>query len=70
MTAHECTRNNLCIDCDDTHCVFAGSEVADCPRYPTCDLLRYHEMDCYKCGWNKRYIEKMRGIYDSMDISR
>lgn len=65
----ECHRNNLCIDCDDPKCLFAGSEVADCPRWPSCDLLKYHGIDCYKCGWLKRYIEKERGNYGHVDLS-
>ena len=28
----ECTRKNFCVDCDDSHCVFAGCIEADCPN--------------------------------------
>ena len=42
VTIDECTRTNFCVDCDDSHCVFAGCIEADCPKWK-CDNPT---MDC------------------------
>lgn len=28
----ECTRTNLCINCDDERCMHKGQLIADCPK--------------------------------------
>ena len=33
---NECKRNNLCVDCDNTRCIFQGKKASDCPKWK-CD---------------------------------
>ena len=50
-----CRRQNLCVDCDDNECVFAGHIEADCPEYDC-----KHFGACDKCWFVHRYIADMR----------
>lgn len=50
-----CHRNNLCVDCDDLHCVHAGDIGADCPKW-RCDM----EYDCDDCPWIREYVKMAR----------
>lgn len=54
----ECKRNNLCVDCDNKECWLAGDIQADCPKY-RCAF----EYGCERCGFIKRYAERMRETY-------
>ena len=59
FTLSECTRNNLCVDCDDERCWFRGKWEADCPKYH-CDNAT---CDCSRCPFLKRYVKEMRAYY-------
>lgn len=59
----ECTRNNLCVDCDHPHCWLAGSIMADCPKY-RCDRPEESFEDCESCSFIKKYQKEMREYYD------
>lgn len=54
----KCTRDTLCVDCDDLDCWNAGSIEADCPKWK-CDS----DVDCECCDFMKRYQEDMRKYY-------
>ena len=55
----ECTRNNLCVDCDNTECARAGDIAQDCPKYHCDDPIG----DCSKCEFMKKYQAEMRAHY-------
>ena len=44
VTIDECTRKNFCVDCDDSHCVFAGCIEADCPKWK-CEFLKEYKRE-------------------------
>ena len=54
----ECTRQNLCVDCDSTDCLHARSLIADCPKYH-CDRPSDQIEDCESCAFLRDYQEKM-----------
>lgn len=53
----QCNRTNLCVDCDDTECMYYGQTMADCPKYG-CDNYRLY--DCKNCDFIKQYQKEMR----------
>lgn len=60
ISLSKCTRDNLCVDCDDPNCSHAGSIEADCPKF-RCD----NNHDCENCTFIKRFQKTMReGFYD------
>lgn len=61
VTISECTRQNLCVDCDNEECWFCGKPEADCPVYQ-CKYPEYFD-DCAKCPLLKRYQKEMREEY-------
>ena len=56
ITLSECTRQNLCVDCDNTKCHHAGDIGADCPKW-RCDMPEYQ---CEECPWIREYVKKVR----------
>lgn len=58
----ECTRKNLCIDCDNVRCWFQGKLISDCPKY-RCDRPIEQFEDCDTCAFIKRFVKDMRKIY-------
>lgn len=58
----ECTRRNLCVDCDNIHCAFMGKALADCPKY-NCDMGGDLFQDCDRCSFMKTYQKDMRKMY-------
>ena len=56
----ECTRNNLCVDCDDKKCSRKGDIEQDCPKY-RCDNKNRH--DCNNCQFMRQYVTDMRKKY-------
>lgn len=58
----ECTRQNLCVDCDDESCIRHGDPEQDCPKYH-CDMPEPLKHDCENCNFLKRYQEEMRKVY-------
>lgn len=58
----ECTRQNLCADCDDESCIRHGDPGQDCPKYH-CDIPEPRTLDCENCPFLKRYQEDMREFY-------
>lgn len=53
----ECTRTNLCVDCDNTECLHKGKIMSDCPKY-YCDNYKLH--DCEHCDFIKSYIKEYK----------
>ena len=49
----------LCVDCDNTECVFCGQKSADCPKWK-CDRPTECMYDCDHCGFIDHYIKEMR----------
>lgn len=64
LTLSECTRNNLCVDCDSKTCLHAGKLIADCPKYH-CDREGDFFEHCESCmflkEFQKKWCENMRG---------
>ena len=60
ISMSECTRNNLCVDCDNERCWFHGQLIADCPKY-RCDRPPELSEDCESCAFLKEYQKIMRG---------
>ena len=63
----ECTKNNMCVDCDDDSCKFKGNLRADCPKYK-CDRGGALESgigyeDCESCLFMKKWAEGQRRYY-------
>ena len=58
----ECTRQNLCVDCDNTECYHAGQLIADCPKYH-CDRNGVLFEHCESCSFLRNYQEEMREKY-------
>ena len=56
---HECTRQNLCVDCDNERCWHHGKLIADCPKYH-CDRPPEQVEDCETCA----FLKDMRRLYD------
>ena len=63
ISMSECTRNNLCVDCDNERCWFHGQLIADCPKY-RCDRPPGLIEDCESCAFLKEYQKIMRGEAD------
>ena len=55
-TLEECLRDNLCVDCDNTNCLHAGSIEADCPKWKCDNPFR----DCNNCAFIKDYQKSHR----------
>lgn len=53
---NECSRDCLCVDCDNEKCSAHGDIGADCPKW-VCD----RDHDCEHCEWIKAYVKLMRG---------
>ena len=53
----ECTRYNLCVDCDNLACHHCGDIGADCPKYQ-CDNDIIN--DCENCEFIKQYQQAIR----------
>jgi len=53
----ECKRDNLCVDCDDKACFFAGDSIADCPLY-ICNRKGEKYEDCESCELLKQIREQ------------
>lgn len=49
----ECKRDNLCADCNDKKCWFAGQLIADCPLWQ-CDRQGELYEDCKSCALLKQ----------------
>lgn len=62
MIITKCTRQNLCVDCDDESCLRHGYPIQDCPKYH-CDRPEPHKQECETCSFLKEYQEEMRKIY-------
>ena len=58
---NECTRDNLCVDCDNEKCLAHGDIGADCPKWK-CD----RDNDCEHCEWIKAYVKLMRRNKDGL----
>lgn len=56
MRIKECKRDNLCVDCDDKGCWFAGYAIADCPLY-RCNREGEQYEDCESCELLKQIRE-------------
>ncbi len=63
LKVDECTRNNLCVDCDDQSCIRHGDPIQDCPKY-FCDRPEPLKYDCDNCSFLKEYQKEMRKHYD------
>ena len=50
-----CTRDNLCVDCDNTKCLHAGNIEADCPKW-RCD----NGHKCGECEFIRKYQDAIR----------
>lgn len=61
-----CKRNNLCVDCNDEHCLRKGDPEQDCPKC-YCDNTKLH--DCDNCEFLKTYADDMRKEYLKNDFS-
>ena len=59
----ECTKNNLCVDCESKTCLHAGKLIADCPKY-YCDREGDFYEDCESCEFLKEFQREMRAQYD------
>jgi len=59
----ECHKQSLCVDCKHPKCWFAGSIIADCPKY-RCDRPEEGFEKCETCAFIKKYHEEMRDYYD------
>lgn len=46
-----CTRDNLCVDCDNEKCIGAGQIESDCPKW-----ICTEAGDCENCTFIKDYI--------------
>lgn len=57
-----CTKNILCVDCDDTKCWHSGKIYADCPKY-RCDRPEDFINECESCDFIKEYQRDMRKYY-------
>lgn len=57
ISLSECTRQNLCCDCDNEKCALHGKKEADCPKY------RCGSLDCENCDFLNEYIKEMRDYY-------
>lgn len=55
----ECKRNNLCVDCDDKKCIFAGQLISDCPMY-VCDRKGKQFENCETCELLKQIHAETR----------
>lgn len=62
FTLKECTRKNLCIDCDNTECYHAGQPIADCPKY-YCDRHGILFERCESCSFLRKFQAEMRKKY-------
>lgn len=62
MIITECTRQNLCVDCDDETCWHHGKLISDCPKY-ICDRPKSRKEECETCEFLKKYQEEMRKVY-------
>lgn len=73
MTLSECTRANLCIDCDSDSCYHAGQLIADCPKY-RCDRKGVLFEHCESCSFLKnfqmKWRENMRGKMEQGDLKK
>ena len=61
ITMKECTRNNLCVDCDNAECWHHGHAEADCPLYK-CKFPEYYD-NCSECQFLQRFQDEMRKEY-------
>ena len=52
LTMSECTRNNLCFECDDEKCAGHGKKESDCPKW-RCDRT---DDDCEHCAFIDSFI--------------
>ena len=66
LTIDECTRNNLCVDCDDKDCLHVGKIRSDCPKYH-CDREDSLYEQCDTCEFIKKYQEDMRKYYKTQE---
>lgn len=64
----ECTRKNLCIDCDDARCMHKGQLIADCPKYH-CDRKGEAFEDCESCEFLKWFQDEERARYEEYSNS-
>lgn len=69
LTVDECTRKNLCIDCDNERCWFHGKLISDCPKY-RCDRPEELFEDCESCAFLKRFTKEMGEQYDNESLFR
>ncbi len=53
-----CTRQNLCVDCDEKRCIHAGKIISDCPMYK-CDRPGEDFEDCETCEFIKHIQDEM-----------
>ena len=65
IAINNCSRNTLCVDCDNTNCVFQGEKRSDCPKW-RCDRPDYANLDCDNCAFIDRFIEDMREMYNKL----
>jgi hypothetical protein len=63
LKINECTRKNLCVDCDNEKCWFHGKLIADCPKH-RCDRPEHLFEDCETCAFLKRFQKDMRKEYE------
>lgn len=64
FTLSECTRKNLCCDCDNARCTRIGDKGADCPKW-ICDNPNGLD-NCDNCDFIDNFIEEMRKEYESL----
>lgn len=64
----ECTRKNLCVDCDDARCMHKGRLMADCPKY-MCDRKGELFEDCESCDFLKWFQAEERARYEECSNS-
>jgi hypothetical protein len=62
VSMSECKRDNLCVDCDDNKCWFAGKILSDCPKYH-CDRPKDSIEDCEHCAFIKEFQKSQREYY-------
>jgi hypothetical protein len=54
LEMNECIEDKLCVDCEDTNCIFAKKIISDCPKY-YCDREEDDYEDCETCEFIKEF---------------
>lgn len=65
LSLSECTKNNLCADCEEDGCMFKGKIRADCPKYK-CDRDELGFEHCESCAFMKSYAKSQREYFATL----